>query len=68
MSRYVEELGSDIVQDMPGLIDLQNIVISLPSINSFIKSSKYYPLGDQSYVDQVITSIRHRLSYFDQLI
>ena len=60
MERYVEELGSDIVEEMPGLIDLQNTVISLPSINSFIKSNKYYPLGDRAYVDQVITTIRQR--------
>ena len=53
MKRYVEELGSDVVEEMPGLVDLQNTVISLPSINSFIKSSKYYALGDKAYVDQV---------------
>lgn len=52
---YVEELGSNIVEEMPGLIDLQNTVISLPSINSFIKSNKYYALGEQAYVDQVNT-------------
>ena len=64
----MEELGSDIVEEMPGLIDLQNTVISLPSINSFIKSNKYYPLGDRAYVDQVITSIRQRVPYFRSTI
>ena len=42
---------------MPGLVDLQNKVISLPSINAFIKSSKYYPVGDSVYVEQVNSCI-----------
>jgi len=58
---YVEECGSAIVEDMPGLVDLQNKVISLPSINAFIKSSKYYPVGDAAYVEQVNTVLARKV-------
>lgn len=58
---FVEECGSEIVQDMPFLVHLQNQVISLPGIKQFIKSAHYFSLGDEAYVDQVrsIASDRH---------
>lgn len=52
----VEECGTDIVKDMPMLVALQNQVISLPSIREFIKSINYFPLGDATYVEQVIAA------------
>jgi hypothetical protein len=37
----VEELGVEVVAEMPLLAELQNMVISLPSISAFIKSQNY---------------------------
>lgn len=50
---YVEECGPQIVENMPNLVGLQNTVISLPGIQTFIKSQAYYPLGDEAYCKQV---------------
>lgn len=44
---------SEIVADMPMLVALQNEVISLRGITSFIKSINYFPVGDRAFVDQV---------------
>lgn len=38
---------------MPTLVNLQCTIITLPGIQEFIKSNKYYPLGDDQYVAQV---------------
>jgi glutathione S-transferase len=50
---FVEECGAEIVEDMPYLTNLQNQVISMPSVKKFIKSSHYFPLGNETYVAQV---------------
>jgi glutathione S-transferase len=51
---FVEECGPEIVADMPNLVNLQNMVISLPGVSSFIKSSRYYPLSGEDYIAEVI--------------
>ncbi len=48
-----EEAGPELLLTMPRLVDLQNNVISLPSVSAFIKSIHYFPLGDEKYVQQV---------------
>ena len=50
---FVEECGASIVAKMPRLVDLQNIVITMPSVQAFIRSPEYYPLGDAKYCEQV---------------
>jgi glutathione S-transferase len=50
---FVEECGAEIVEDMPYLTNLQNQIISMPSIKKFIKSCHYFPLGSETYVSQV---------------
>lgn len=50
---YVEELGPEILDNTPLLVGLQNGIISLPEIQGFIRSKKYYPVGDSSYARQV---------------
>jgi glutathione S-transferase len=50
---FVEECGAEIVEDMPYLTNLQNQIISMPSIKKFIKSCHYFPLGSETYVAQV---------------
>jgi glutathione S-transferase len=50
---FVEECGADIVENMPLLVELQNTVISLPGVESFIKSKLFFPVGDEAYVVQV---------------
>jgi glutathione S-transferase len=45
----VEECGSDTVESMPALINLQNSVISLSGVKEFIRSSAFYPIGDAAY-------------------
>ena len=50
---YVEELGPEILDNTPQLVGLQNGIISLPEIQGFIRSKKYYPVGDSSYARQV---------------
>jgi len=52
---FIEECGSDIVANTPLLVNLQVKVISLPGVNSFIKSKSYYPIGDAEYCEQVST-------------
>jgi glutathione S-transferase len=49
----VEECGSGVVADMPLLVQLQNQVISLPSVKRFIRSVNFFPVGDQAYIQQV---------------
>lgn len=50
---YVEECGPEILSDMPLLTALQNVVISLPGIQSFIRSVNYFSLGDAAYCEKV---------------
>jgi glutathione S-transferase len=50
---YVEECGSEILNHMPLVCLLQNEVISLPGIRSFIKSLNYFPLSGREYCEQV---------------
>jgi glutathione S-transferase len=50
---FVEELGPEILDDMPLLVGLQNGIISLADIQSFIRSKNYYPIGDAAYAAQV---------------
>ncbi len=50
---FVEECGSDIMKEMPLLVNLQHAVISLPGIRTFLKSINYFPVGNVAYVDQV---------------
>lgn len=51
---YVEECGPAIVSATPLLVRLQNKVVDLPGVRAFIRSTSYYPLGDDEYVNQVI--------------
>lgn len=51
---YVEEIGPDIVENTPLLVELQNMVISLPAMQDFIKSSLYFPLSGTDYVVEVL--------------
>ena len=50
---YVEECGPGLMADMPYLIELQNTILNISSIKSFIRSSNYYPIGDDAYCKQV---------------
>lgn len=51
---FVEEFGSETIQNMNLVVSHQCMVISLPGIAAFIKNNQlYYPLGDDAYVDQV---------------
>jgi glutathione S-transferase len=50
---YVEECGPDIVKATPLLVGLQNKVVNLPGVRAFIRSTSYYPPGDDAYVNQV---------------
>jgi glutathione S-transferase len=50
---YVEECGAEIVAKMPLLVDLQNRVMSLPSVRAFIRSPLYYPLSGEDYMQSV---------------
>lgn len=50
---FVEECGPDCLLAMPLLVELQNTVISLPGIQSFIRGPLYYSIGDSKYVAQV---------------
>ena len=52
---YVEEIGTDILDGSPLLLQLQIKIMSLPSVKSFIKSNQYYALGDANYCTQVDT-------------
>mmetsp|Transcript_22555 Transcript_22555/g.20479 ORF Transcript_22555/g.20479 Transcript_22555/m.20479 type:complete len:241 (+) Transcript_22555:24-746(+) len=58
---YIEELGSAIVEQMPLLVNLQILIISLPSMQSFIKSNKYYPIGDENYTKQICTILGRQI-------
>jgi glutathione S-transferase len=53
----VEELGADCVRTMPMLVDLQVHVLSLPHMQAFTRSPLYYPLGDDAYVQEVLTTL-----------
>jgi hypothetical protein len=50
---FVEECGSDIMKEMPLLVNLQHAVIGLPGIRNYLKSINYFPVGNAAYVDQV---------------
>ena len=50
---FVEELGPEILDHTPHLVDLQNGIISLPEIQAFIRSPLYYPVGDSEYAKTV---------------
>eukprot|EP01039_Chlorochromonas_danica_P007126 gene7126-7879_t len=50
---FVEECGPDLLKDKPLLVQLQNQVISLPGVKAFITSKLFYPIGDQTFCDQV---------------
>jgi len=53
---FVEECGAAVMADMPNLVALQNMVISMPGIQEFIKNNMlYFPLGDAKYVNEVNT-------------
>lgn len=54
---YVEELGPEILDDTPLLVGLQNGIISLPEIQNFIRSKRYYPIGDTAYARQVVVQL-----------
>jgi hypothetical protein len=47
------QLGPEIVSAAPALVELQNRIVNLPGIRAFIRSSSYYPPGDEVYVNQV---------------
>ncbi|KAJ1410743.1 hypothetical protein B484DRAFT_455799 [Ochromonadaceae sp. CCMP2298] len=49
----VEEFGADVVRSMPLLVLLQNQVISMGGVKTFIKSNNFFPVGDAAYVQQV---------------
>lgn len=53
MTWFIEECGPSIANQMPRLIELQNRIISLPTIREFIQSINYFPIGDIAYVEQV---------------
>lgn len=50
---YVEECGADSAEALPLMVDLQHRVFSLPGVQAFIKSRRYFPLGDNAYCAQV---------------
>jgi glutathione S-transferase len=50
---FVEELGPEILDNTPLLVGLQNGIISLPEIQSFIRSNMYYPVGGAEYAKTV---------------
>jgi glutathione S-transferase len=52
---YVEECGPSILDSFPGLLDLQNNVISIPNIKRFIRSTLYFPVGDIAYAEEVFS-------------
>mmetsp|Transcript_22009 Transcript_22009/g.21268 ORF Transcript_22009/g.21268 Transcript_22009/m.21268 type:complete len:243 (+) Transcript_22009:87-815(+) len=47
---FVEECGPEIVIATPLLVGLQNKVVNLPGVRAFIRSTSYYPPGDDAYV------------------
>lgn len=53
---FVEECGPDLVENMPGIVELQNKIISLPGVQSFIKSKNFFSVGDLDYCQQVTYS------------
>lgn len=36
------------------LVALQNRILELPQVRSFIRSTSYYPIGGEDYVKQVL--------------
>ncbi len=52
---FVEEAGAEIVAKMGFLVELQNRVMSMPSVREFIRSENYYPIGNAQYVVEVKT-------------
>ena len=53
MTCFSFQCGNDIVSATPMLVALQNRIVELPQVRSFIRSSSYYPLGGEEYVKQV---------------
>jgi glutathione S-transferase len=51
---YVEEVGRDVLDPYPALIDLQNAVISIPEVRRFIRSTLFHPIGDVGYANEVL--------------
>ena len=54
---YVEELGTEIMQPFPALIDLQNSIINVPNVKRFIRSTLFYDLAGDEYCKSVETSL-----------
>lgn len=52
---FVEELGEDIMEGLPRLVDLQHIVLEKESLRTFLGSRQYFPIGDDRYCTQVNT-------------
>lgn len=59
---YVEELGPEILDNTPLLVGLQNGIISLPEIQTFIRSKRYYPIGGQDYAREVTYASKSGIS------
>lgn len=55
------QCGVEIAENTPYLVNLQIMVINLPGIQSFIKSDKYFPIGQGDYVQQVSTVLDRAL-------
>ena len=58
---FVEELGPEILDNTPLLVGLQNGIISLPEIQAFIRSKRYYPIGEAEYAK----TVNYMLYYFE---
>ncbi len=52
---FVEELGADICEGMPYLLELQHNILQKESLQAFLRGPQYYKLGDAEYVEQVQT-------------
>ena len=48
------------------LVALQNRIVELPQVRSFIRSSSYYPVGGEEYVKQVqyLFNLLTRIMYY----
>lgn len=61
MTWFVEECGPEIMETMPLLVTLQHKVMSLPGVNSFIRSEYYYPIGDEKYCKKVMAILGRKI-------
>ena len=62
MMSILLQCGSDIVSSSPSLVGLQNKIVDLPGIRAFIRSTSYYPPGDEIYVEQVDKLIQNNIA------